>query len=240
MLEKLKEEVCKANKYLVKNRLTIFTWGNVSAISEDRKIVAIKPSGVAYNSLKPKDIVLVDLEGNVIEGDKKPSSDTFTHLEVYRNFDKIKSIVHTHSTFATIFAQAKKHIDCLGTTHADCFYGSVPVTRDLNEKEIKQDYEKNTGKVIVECFKNNKFDTSNIPACLVASHGPFVFGSSPRNAIHNAVVLEQIAEMNLKTISLNSSIRPINKVLLDKHYLRKHGKNAYYGQKRVLNVKNNP
>ena len=234
MLEELKEKVCRGNKDLAKYGLVLFTWGNLSAIDSGKKIVAIKPSGVSFDVLAPEDIVLLGLSGNVVEGNKRPSSDAPTHLEIYRNFPEIKAVVHTHSTFATVFAQALKEIDCLGTTHADHFFGNVPVTRKLTEKEIAKDYEANTGRVIVECFAKKKLDPQDMPACLVASHGPFVFGDSVQNAVQNAVVLEQIAKMNLETKKINPEISQIDPALLNKHYKRKHGENAYYGQPKKL------
>lgn len=230
MYHKLRKDICKANKDLVKYNLVISTWGNVSGISDDGKIIAIKPSGVNYDKLTPKDIVLLDLEGNIIWGNKKPSSDTLTHIEIYKKFKGIKSVIHTHSTYATIFAQAKKQIDCLGTTHADYFYGSIPVTRELTKHEINEAYELNTGKVIINHFEKNGLDPLAMPACLVASHGPFVWGKSIISAIENALVLENIAKMKIETRRLNPNINQIERYLLDKHYLRKHGKNAYYGQ----------
>ncbi|MFA4855348.1 MAG: L-ribulose-5-phosphate 4-epimerase AraD [archaeon] len=230
MLEKLKQEVCSGNKELPRNGLVILTWGNLSAIDSGKKIVAIKPSGVSFEEMVPEDIVLLDLSGKVIEGEKRPSSDTPTHLEIYRKFPEIKSIVHTHSVFATAFAQAEKEIECLGTTHADCFYGNVPVTRKLTEGETLADYEKNTGKVIVECFIKNKIQPLDVPACLVACHGPFVFGDSVGNAVKNAVTLEQVARINVETKKINGNVRQIDSFLLEKHFKRKHGKNAYYGQ----------
>lgn len=227
---KLRKEVLKANLELVKHNLVIFTWGNVSAIDREKGIVAIKPSGVEYAKLKAEDIVVLDLNGNIIDGKLRPSSDTNTHLELYRRFKEIGSIVHTHSTYATVFAQAGFKIKCLGTTHADYFYGSVPVARELKEEEMK-DYELNTGKVIVEKFNELKFKALFMPACLTKSHGPFVWGKNCDNAIHNAVVLEEIAKMNYLTHTLNTDITPLKKYILDKHYQRKNGKNAYYGQK---------
>lgn len=231
MFEKLKKQVCRANKDLVTHNLVLFTWGNASAIDRDAGIVAIKPSGVDYNALTPNDIVILDLDGKIIEGDLKPSSDAPTHLELYRNFDQIGAIVHTHSKYATAFAQAKMSIDCLGTTHADHFYGSVPVTRDLCEHEIKNDYEINTGVIIVDHFKKNDISPLDMPACLVASHGPFVWGATVNKAVYNSVVLEAVAEMKLNSLHLNPRIAIISNTLLDKHYQRKHGPNAYYGQK---------
>lgn len=230
MLEELRRKVCLGNKGLEKHGLVIFTWGNLSEIDSGTGIVAIKPSGVSFSALRPEDIVLLDLEGKAVEGSKRPSSDTPTHLEIYRAFPEVKAIVHTHSTHATAFAQAMREIDCFGTTHADHFHGSVPVTRILSEKEISEGYEANTGKVIVECLKKRGVKPLEVPACLVAGHGPFVFGSSAEKAVENAVVLEQVAGMNLETIKLEPGARPISQALLDKHFLRKHGKNAYYGQ----------
>ena len=230
MLEELKERVCKANKDLVKYNLVLFTWGNVSEIDFESKIVGIKPSGVSFETLTAEDIVLLDLNGKVVEGSKNPSSDTSTHLELYKNFPEVKAIVHTHSTFATAFGQAMKEIECLGTTHADTFYGSVPVTRKLSKEEINGDYEGNTGAVIVKHFSEKGLNPKEMPACLVAGHGPFVFGNSTKEAVENAVILEQLAKMNIETKKVNKEVGPIDSALLDKHFLRKHGKNAYYGQ----------
>lgn len=232
MLNELKEKVCEANKSLGRQRLVMLTWGNVSAYDANKEIVAIKPSGVKFELLKPKHIVLLDLHGNVVSGDKKPSSDTPTHLELYRSFTEIGSVVHTHSIYATSFATAKKSIECLGTTHADHFKGAVPVTRNLTDKEIEEQYELNTGKVIVEHFQKNKLNHIDIPACLVSSHGPFVWGRTVESALKAALVLELMAKMNFIALNLNSKIDSINKKLHDKHFDRKHGINAYYGQKR--------
>ncbi len=229
MLEKLKQEVLEANLCLPKFGLVVFTWGNVSAIDESGKYVAIKPSGVEYDVLKRDDIVIVDLDGNVIEGKLNPSSDTPTHLELYRNFPKIKGIVHTHSRWATIFSQAKLDLNPFGTTHADYFYGKIPCTRLMNKQEIENDYELNTGKVIVETFKEK--DPMQVPAVLVASHGPFAWGKSAMDAVHQAVVLEEIAMMNWHSMMANKTLDSMQSDLLNKHFLRKHGKNAYYGQK---------
>ncbi len=231
MLEELKKQVKEANQRLGESALVTSTFGNLSAIDESKEFLAIKPSGIDYKSLKEEDIVILDLKGKIIEGEKKPSSDTPSHLELYRNFIGIGSVVHTHSEHATIFAQAKKTIECLGTTHADYFRGSIPVTRDLTEKEIQEDYELNTGKIIVETFKD-KIDYLEMPACLVSRHGPFIWGKNIDEAIENALLLEEIAKMNLKTLLINPGINSINESLLDKHYLRKHGKNAYYGQRK--------
>ncbi len=231
MLEELKKKVCTANKELFKNNLVTFSWGNVSGIDREKNLIAVKASGVSLKDLSPEDIVIVDMEGKVIEGDKKPSVDIDAHLVLYKNFENIKSVVHAHSTYLTIHAQAKKPILCLGTTHADYFYGKVPVSRDLSDEEINNGYEANTGKAIVETLGKNKLNPDYCRACLVASHGPFVWGDSVQNALQNAVALEQIAKMNLHALKLNPATEEIPKVLLDKHFLRKHGKNAYYGQK---------
>lgn len=229
MLEQLKQEVYLANLDLPRYGLVTFTWGNVSGIDREKGLIAIKPSGVEYQNLKVDDIVIVDLEGNIVEGSYKPSSDTATHIELYKEFLDIGGIVHTHSTYATSFAQACSPICAFGTTHADYFYGDVPCTRLLTENEVKNDYEKNTGAVIIETFKN--IDTNAIPAVVVANHGPFSWGTSPNNAVHNAVVLEEVSKMAINTMKINSESKCINKYILDKHFLRKHGKDAYYGQK---------
>lgn len=227
MLENLKKEVCGANIELFKRGIVIFTWGNVSAIDESREFVVIKPSGVPYEVMKPSDMVVLNLKGEVVEGKLKPSSDTPTHLELYRNFKEIKAVAHTHSTYATAFAQAGKEIEILGTTAADYFYENIKVSRDLREDEVDE-YELNTGKVIVESLKDE--DVLASPAILVKSHAPFIFGKDAFNAVHNAVVLEEIAKMNFLTLGLNPKSKKIEQFILDKHYLRKHGKNAYYGQ----------
>ncbi len=230
MLEKLKQEVLNANLMLPKYGLVVFTWGNVSAINREKGIVAIKPSGVEYDALTVEDIVLVDLvSGKTVEGTLKPSSDTATHLELYRAFPDIKGIVHTHSRWATIFAQAKMPIPAYGTTHADYFYGEVPVTRLLTKAEIEGDYELNTGKVIVERFKG--LNPNFVPGVVVASHGPFSWGTSAADAVHQAVVMEEVAMMAWHAKATNPELQPMQQELLDKHFLRKHGKNAYYGQK---------
>ena len=228
MLEKLKQHVYEANLDLQKHGLVVFTWGNVSGIDRAAGIVAIKPSGVSYEALKAESIVLVDLQGKVVEGDLRPSSDTPTHLELYRNFERIGGICHTHSMYATMWAQAEQGIPCFGTTHADHFYGPVPVTDPLKRDEIEEAYEENTGRVIVRRF--HEIDPLQMPAVLVANHGPFTWGADPATAVENAVVLEQVAKMALGTISINWHQTAISRALLDKHYLRKHGKNAYYGQ----------
>lgn len=229
MLEQLKIDVCEANLELKRNNLIIYSWGNVSGIDRDKGIVAIKPSGISYDVLTPDDIVLLDMDGNVVEGVLNPSSDTPTHLELYRNFPTIGGVCHTHSLHATIWAQACRPIPCLGTTHADYFYGTIPVTAVMSEAQIKSDYERNTGKVIVEAFLSLSPD--EMPAVLVANHGPFTWGATPAKSVESAAVLEQAAEMALKTSHLKPDLRPISRPLLDKHYFRKHGKNAYYGQR---------
>jgi L-ribulose-5-phosphate 4-epimerase len=231
VLEELKKSVCEANLDLVAKGVVIYTWGNVSGISEDRQYMVIKPSGVDYVGMTPDDMVVVGLEsGETVEGKWKPSSDTATHLELYRAFSDIKGIVHTHSTNAVAFAQAGKNIPALGTTHADYFYGDIPCTRELTEQEVMDAYEKNTGKVIVEYIKEKGYDPMAIPGIVVHSHGPFAWGTSPSNAVYNAVVLEKVAEMDLKALMLNPNAG-MKQYVLDKHYMRKHGPNAYYGQK---------
>ncbi len=229
MLEKLKEEVWKANLDLPRYHLVTFTWGNVSAIDRDSGLIVIKPSGVEYDGMTAEDMVVVDLHTEkVVEGKWKPSSDTPTHLELYRSFPEIGGIVHTHSRWATVYAQSLRGIPPYGTTHGDYFYGEIPCTRLMTEAEITGEYEKETGKVIVETFRG--MDPSQIPACLVASHGPFTWGTDAHNAVHNAVVLEELAFMAWHNQALDSGLSPMQQVLLDKHFLRKHGKNAYYGQ----------
>ncbi len=231
MLEELKERVFKQNIELVKSGLVILTWGNVSGFDKEKKLVVIKPSGVSYETMKAEDMVVVDMEGNVVEGKYRPSSDTPTHLWLYKNFDGVEGIVHTHSTFAVSFSQAGKDITAYGTTHADTFYGDVPCTRPLSKEEIESEYEKNTGKVITETFKDKNIDYNAIPSVLVKNHGPFSWGKSPEEAVHNAIILEEVAKMALFSQMINGKIKRVDKNLLDKHYNRKHGKNAYYGQK---------
>jgi L-ribulose-5-phosphate 4-epimerase len=228
MHEELKKLVCEANIELQKRNLVIYSWGNVSGIDRAAGIIAIKPSGVSYEELTADKIVLVDLAGKVVEGNLKPSSDTPTHLELYRNFKSIGGICHTHSMSATAWAQACREIPCLGTTHADYFYGAVPVTKPLTKKEIQNDYELNTGKAIVKRF--SKIDPMQMQAALVANHGPFSWGKTATQAVEAMVVLEEIATMAMRTLVLNPKQRQISKELLDKHYLRKHGDAAYYGQ----------
>ena len=231
MLEKLKEEVLEANLLLPKYGLITFTWGNVSAIDRAKGIIAIKPSGVDYANMKAEDIVLTDLEGNVVEGNLKPSSDLMNHVEFYKNFKNIGGVVHTHSRWATSFAQAGKDIPALGTTQADYFYGDIPCTRCMSEAEIKGAYELETGKVIVETFKKRNINPDEMPGVLVHSHGPFTWGTDAKNAVHNAVVLEECAMMACMVSLLNNNhIEPMQQTLLDKHFKRKHGPGAYYGQ----------
>ena len=228
MLEKLKEEVCRANLDLVKHGLVTLTWGNASGIDRDGGFVVIKPSGVPYEELTPEGLVVVDLTGKVVEGDRRPSSDTPTHLTLYREFSSIGGIAHTHSTHAVMFAQACRGIPCLGTTHAVQFYGEVPVTRSLTEREVEEDYEGNTGKVIAECF--SKLNPAEMPAVLAANHGPFTWGDNATSSVENSIVLEEIARIALGTLGLSQAQAQIPQYLLDKHFLRKHGADAYYGQ----------
>ena len=226
-MQNIKKEVFEANLALVKHNLVIFTWGNVSARTEDN-LVVIKPSGVDYTTMKAEDMVVVDLEGNIVEGKLNPSSDTPTHLELYKAFDNIKGICHTHSSYATSFAQAGLNIDCLGTTHADYFYGSIPCTRSLTKQEVEENYEINTGKVIVETFKNcNPLDIQGV---LARQHGVFSWGKSAIESVHNAVVIEEVAKMNFQTLLLPTEEISLPRYVLDKHYYRKHGANSYYGQ----------
>ena len=230
MLEKLKREVCEANLKLVAEGLVIQTWGNVSGLDRAGGRMVIKPSGVPYADMKPEHMVVVSLgTGKVLEGRLKPSSDTPTHLVLYRAFKNIGGIVHTHSLYATIWAQARRDIPALGTTHADYFHGPIPCTRQLKPREIRADYEANTGHVIVECFKRR--DPLACPAALVASHAPFAWGKTVVDAVHNAIVLEHLARMASETLRVNPAIRPMPPALLDKHYHRKHGPSAYYGQR---------
>lgn len=228
MHEELKQRVCEANLDLQRHGLVVFTWGNVSGIDRDAGIMAIKPSGISYDKLTPASIVLLDLQGNVMEGDLRPSSDTPTHLELYRSFPGLGGITHTHSAYATMWAQAQREIPCFGTTHADHFYGAVPVTDTMTPQEIEQQYEANTGRVIVRRFAS--LDPMQMPAVLVANHGPFTWGAGPAESVANAVVLEEVARIASGTREINPEQEPISDALLDKHYLRKHGRNAYYGQ----------
>ena len=230
MLEELKEIVCKANLELPKYGLVTFTWGNVSAIDRETGLLVIKPSGVSYDGMQPEAMVVVDLDGKVVEGKYKPSSDTPTHVALYKAFPALGGIVHTHSRWATTFAQAKMDIPALGTTHADYFYGSIPCTRPMTPAEIAGEYEKETGNVIIGTFRQRNIDPARVPAVLVASHGPFAWGKNAMEAVHNAVVLEEVACMALHALQLKPGLGVMQQELLDKHYLRKHGKNAYYGQ----------
>lgn len=229
MLSELKEKVLKANLNLVKHGLVLFTWGNVSEIDRDSGLVVIKPSGVEYDGMTAKDMVVVDLNGNVVEGKFKPSSDTPTHLHLYNCFKDIGGITHTHSTYATAFAQSGRAVPFYGTTHADYFYGDIPCTEGLSEKQVQSDYEKNTGAVIEKAFVGK--NPLEIPGVLVKSHGVFSFGKSASDSVHNAVVIEEVSKMALFTEQLNKEVARAESYILDKHYNRKHGKNAYYGQK---------
>lgn len=231
MLEQLKQKVFEANLLLPKYGLVTFTWGNVSGVDREKGLMVIKPSGVEYDTMKPEDMVVVDLKtGKKVEGDLNPSSDTDTHVALYNAFPNIKGIVHTHSRWATVFAQSGKGIPALGTTHGDYFYGEIPCTRKMTPEEIGGKYELETGNVIIETFNGKSPD--DIPSVLVHSHGPFCWGTDPLNAVHNAVVLEELAFMAWHNLMMNPSLPPMQQELLDKHYLRKHGSNAYYGQKK--------
>jgi L-ribulose-5-phosphate 4-epimerase len=231
MLEELKEKVFKANIDLVKHNLVIFTWGNVSGIDREKGLVVIKPSGVSYDNMKASDMVVVDLTtGKVVEGDLNPSSDTPTHLELYRNFPEIGGVVHTHSTYATAWAQAGCDIPNIGTTHADYFHDAIPCTDDMVESQMAE-YELNTGVVIVDKFKKNNINYVHTPGVLVKNHGPFSWGTTPDNAVYNAVVMEQVAKMSFISFSVNPQTK-MNSLLVEKHFNRKHGPNAYYGQKK--------
>ena len=229
-LDRLRKEVYEANMMLQEHKLITFTWGNVSGIDRDNGLVVIKPSGVPYEELSPENMVVVNFDGDVIEGDLNPSSDTATHIALYEQYQDIAGVVHTHSPKATAWAQAGKQIPALGTTHADYFYGNIPCTRALTSEELKGEYELNTGKVIIETIGSN--DPMAIPGIVVREHAPFTWGTSPKNAVHNAVVLEEVARMATDTMIINQAVVNIPQDLLDKHYLRKHGKDAYYGQKK--------
>jgi L-ribulose-5-phosphate 4-epimerase len=233
MLEDLKQKVFEANLLLPKYHMVTFTWGNVSGIDREKGLIVIKPSGVEYTKMKVEDMVVVDLNGNVVEGNLNPSSDTPTHVVLYNEFKDIKGIVHTHSPWAVSFAQAGRGIPAAGTTHGDYFYGDIPVTPPMNESEVTTAYEKQTGDVIVRTFKENNIDPNSVPGVLVNDHGPFTWGTDPKNAVHNAVVLEEVAKMAYHSIQLNSKNIRMDQFLLDKHFKRKHGKNAYYGQKKI-------
>ena len=231
MLEKLKEEVFQANLDLPKHGLVKYTWGNASAFDRESGLFVIKPSGVDYETMKVSDMVVVDLNGNVVEGDLNPSSDTPTHAVLYKHYPEIGGIVHTHSTWATIWAQAGLDVPAMGTTHADTFYGSVPCARFLTQEEIDRGYEVETGKVIIETFEERELDIFAVPGVLLHGHAPFTWGKDVQSAVLNSVVLEEVSKMNLFTRQLNSFAEELPQRILDKHYLRKHGKNAYYGQK---------
>ena len=231
MLEELKKQVYEANMLLPKYGLVTFTWGNVSGIDESGKYFVIKPSGVDYEKMTADDMVVMDLNGNVVEGNLRPSSDTATHLELYKAFPEIGGVVHTHSSYATSWAQSGRSIPCYGTTHADYFYGPIPCVRCLNAAEIDTAYEENTGHLIVDEFINADRDVLAVPAVLCKNHGPFAWGKDANDAVHNAVVLEEVAKMAYRTELINKNVLPAPKELQDKHYFRKHGANAYYGQK---------
>jgi len=228
MLEELKKEVYKANIALPEYGLVTFTWGNVSAIDREKNLIVIKPSGIEYADLKPENMVLVDMKGNVVEGEYKPSSDTLTHIELYKAFLNIGGVVHTHSSWATSWAQAGRSVPCYGTTHADYIYGEVPCLRCLTKEEIDAGYEANTGILIADYFKENDYEAT--PAVLCKNHGPFTWGKDAKEALHNAVVLEEVAKMAARCEKINPQAQPAPKEIQDKHYFRKHGKDAYYGQ----------
>lgn len=228
-IKALKEAVCEANLELVRHNLVLFTWGNASAIDRERGLVVIKPSGVGYDQLHPNQMVVLDLEGDIVEGELRPSSDAPTHLVIYREFPEPGAIVHTHSTHATAWAQACRDIPSVGTTHADYFYREIPCTRAMNEAEVNGDYETETGNVIIECFRTRSLHPSSVPGVLVANHGPFAWGNDSKDAVHNAVVLEEVARMALFTGLINPEM-PMNPLLIEKHYRRKHGPDSYYGQ----------
>ena len=229
MLEELKQKVFEANMQLPKYGLVTFTWGNVSGIDRESGLVVIKPSGVEYDTMKPEDMVVVDLDGKVVEGKYRPSSDTPTHVELYKAFPKVGGIVHTHSSWATSWAQAGRSIPCYGTTHADYMYGEIPCVRNLTQEEIDEGYEKNTGTVIISYFQDRDYEA--VPCVLCKNHGPFAWGKDPAEAVHNAVVLEEVAKMATRCELINPHLEPAPQRLMDKHYYRKHGANAYYGQK---------
>ncbi|ANF47286.1 MULTISPECIES: L-ribulose-5-phosphate 4-epimerase [Priestia] len=230
MLDKLKEEVFQANVDLPKHGLVKYTWGNVSAIDRDSGLFVIKPSGVTYEKMTAQDMVVVDLDGRVVEGELNPSSDTLTHAVLYKHYPQIGGIAHTHSTWATIWAQAGLDVQAMGTTHADTFYGSVPCARFLTEKEVNDGYEVETGKVIIETFEERGLDVLAVPGILLQGHGPFTWGKDAKSAVMNSVVLDEVSKMNFFTQKLNGLAAELPQRILDKHYLRKHGQNAYYGQ----------
>ena len=230
MLEELKKKVYEANMELPARKLVTFTWGNVSGIDREKGLIVIKPSGVDYEVMKPEDMVVLDLDGNIVEGNMKPSSDTPTHIELYKAFPNIGGVVHTHSPEATSWAQAGRDIPLYGTTHADYFYGPIPCARSLTKEEIDEAYEKNTGLVIIETFKTRNIDPDYTPGVLCTNHGPFSWGTDPHNAVHNSVVMEEVAKMAFRTELLRPGVQPAPDYLKDKHFFRKHGANAYYGQ----------
>ena len=232
MLEELKKQVYLANMELPKRKLVTYTWGNVSGIDREKGLFVIKPSGVDYDVLKPSDMVVMDLQGNKVEGDLNPSSDTKTHLVLYNAFPSIGGIVHTHSPYAVAWAQAGEDLPCYGTTHADYFYGNIPCARHLTQEELDEDYEHNTGMTIVETFKERGIDPKAVPAVLCYSHGPFTWGKDADQAVYHSVVLEECAKMGIYTRILNPNAAPAPQRMQDKHYMRKHGPNAYYGQKK--------
>ncbi|MBE5815664.1 MAG: L-ribulose-5-phosphate 4-epimerase [Clostridiales bacterium] len=232
MLEQLKKEVYEANMELPRRGLVTYTWGNVSGIDREKGLVVIKPSGVEYEDLKPEDLVVLDLEGNVVEGDLNPSSDTKTHLELYKAFPQLGGIVHTHSPHAVAWAQAGSDIPCYGTTHADYFYGPIPCARSLTPAEVDEDYERNTGKVIIETFEERKLNPVHVPAVICRNHGPFTWGKNAAQAVYHAVVLEEVSKMAMYTRQINAQVESAPQHVQDKHFMRKHGPNAYYGQKK--------
>ena len=230
MLEQLKQQVYEANMELPRRGLVTYTWGNVSGIDRQSGLFVIKPSGVEYDELRPEDLVVLDLNGNKVEGKLNPSSDTKTHIELYKAFPELGGIVHTHSTHAVAWAQAGRDIPCFGTTHADYFYGPVPCARALTQEEIDEDYEKNTGKVIIEAFRGRNIQPLHVPGVVCSSHGPFTWGKDAAQAVYHAVVLEEVAKMALLTLQIDPNAAPAPQRIQDKHFLRKHGPNAYYGQ----------
>ena len=231
MLEELRKQVYEANMELPRRNLVTYTWGNVSGIDREKGLVVIKPSGVEYDELTPENLVVLDLDGNRVEGELNPSSDTKTHLELYKAFPTLGGIVHTHSPYAVAWAQAGRDIPCYGTTHANYFYGAVPCARHLTKEELDEDYEKNTGKIIIDTFTDRGIDPVAVPGAICHSHGPFTWGKDAAQAVYHAVVLEEVAKMALLTRQVNSDAAPAPQYLQDKHYMRKHGPNAYYGQK---------
>ena len=233
MLEQLKQQVYEANMELPRRGLVTYTWGNVSGIDRESGLFVIKPSGVEYDELRPEDLVVLDLNGNKVEGKLNPSSDTKTHIELYKAFPELGGIVHTHSTHAVAWAQAGRDIPCFGTTHADYFYGPVPCARALTQEEIDEDYEKNTGKVIIEAFRGRNIQPLHVPGVICSSHGPFTWGKDAAQAVYHAVVLEEVAKMALLTLQIDPNAAPAPQRIQDKHFLRKHGPNAYYGQHRA-------